>query len=178
MGEQMFKKNFNKKDFFLVFFSVIFLIVFINITIFKVYWVPSKSMEPALCENDFVYVYQLPYIFGYGEPEYGELLVFKYPLDQRYDYIKRLIGKPGDIIQIKDNKIIRNDILIEEEYLHENSEIPDYESTLVPEDSYFFLGDNRKNSKDSREWGFVEKSLIKGKAIYIVWPLERTGEIE
>lgn len=170
----MFKKNFRKKDFFLSAFLVLFLLF--NITVFKIYWIPSGSMEPLLQENDFVYVYQLPYILGYGEPEYGDILVFKYPLDQRYDFIKRVLGKPGDTIEIRSGQIIRNGEAVEEEYLQGVS--PDYQKSVIPENSYFFLGDNREHSADSREWGFVDKSLIKGKAVYIVWPLERAGGIK
>ena len=144
----------------------------------KIYWIPSESMKPTLQENDFVLVYKLPYLLGYGEPEYGDILVFEYPVDKRLDYIKRLIGKPGDAIAIKDGILFRNGSQIIEEYLTMELEFPDHNETMVPDNSYFFLGDNRPKSIDSREWGVVSRSAIKGRAVYILWPLERAGKIQ
>ncbi len=157
---------------------ILLFFVLFNITVFKVYWIPSGSMEPALLEDDYVYVYQLPYLIGFGEPEYEELLVFAYPDDPNVFLIKRLIGKPGDRIALQDNHLLRNDHIADEYYLDEMMEFPDYKEIIVPDDSYFFLGDRRDQSIDSRNFGFVEKSLIRGKAIYIIWPLERAGEVQ
>ncbi len=159
-------------------FSIIIFFILINITVFKIYWVPSDSMENTINAGDFAYVYQLPYLLNYGRPEYNDILVFSYPKDKQYNYVKRLIGKPGDVISIFENKLYRNDSEVAEEYLNIKSEMMDYGPVTVPEYSYFFMGDNRERSIDSREWGFVDCSLIKGKVISVIWPLERAGEIK
>ena len=156
---------------------IIIFFLLINITIFKIYWVPSDSMEKTIKSGDFTYVYQLPYLLNYGEPKYGDIMVFAYPLEEKYNYVKRLIGKPEDIILISENKLYRNGIEVVEEYINNSYVMEDYGPVTVPEYSYFFMGDNRERSIDSREWGFVDYSLIKGKVISVIWPLERAGEV-
>lgn len=171
-------RNIKMKNFFLFALVLLLLAILFNITIFKIYWVPSNSMESTIMEDDFTYVYKLPYILNYGNPDYGEILVFKYPLKEEYDYVKRLLGKPGDLISIKDNKLLRNNKEIHESYLQADLIMEDFGPVDIPEDSYFFMGDNRNLSSDSREWGFVNYSQIQGKVISIVWPLERVGKIK
>jgi len=156
---------------------IIIFFLLINITIFKIYWVPSDSMENTIKSGDFTYVYQLPYLLNYGEPKYDDILVFAYPLEEKYNYVKRLIGKPEDIILISENKLYRNGTEVVEEYINNSYVMEDYGPVTVPEYSYFFMGDNRERSIDSREWGFVDYSLIKGKVISVIWPLERAGEV-
>lgn len=156
---------------------IIIFFLLINITIFKIYWVPSDSMEKTIKSGDFTYVYQLPYLLNYGEPKYGDIMVFAYPLEEKYNYVKRLIGKPEDIILISENKLYRNGTEVVEEYINNSYVMEDYGPVTVPEYSYFFMGDNRERSIDSREWGFVDYSLIKGKVISVIWPLERAGEV-
>ncbi len=88
--------------------SIIIFFILINITVFKIYWVPSDSMENTIKAGDFTYVYQLPYLLNYGQPEYNDVLVF--PIQRINNMIvKRLIGKPGDVISIFENKLYRND---------------------------------------------------------------------
>ncbi|NCC80755.1 MAG: signal peptidase I [Clostridia bacterium] len=153
----------------MIIFSTLILIMF-NISVFKIYWIPSDSMKDTIKKNDFIYVYQLPYILNYGDPQYDEIFVFRYPLDEKFDYVKRLIGKPNDIILIDNNKIFRNNEEVEETYLSTLVTMEDFGPIIVPEESYFFMGDNRNNSTDSREWGFVKYSQIKGKVIKVLWP--------
>lgn len=171
-------KNFKIKKLFPVFLILIFFFVLINITVFKIYWVPSNSMEKTIIKNDFTYVYQLPYILDFEDPDYEEILVFKHPINEEYNYVKRLLGKPGDVIHINNNKLFRNNNVIQESYLKDSTVMEDFGPVKVPDDSYFFMGDNRSLSSDSREWGFVEYSLIKGKVISIIWPLERAGGVK
>ncbi len=171
-------RNLKRKEYFLILLVLIVITILFNITIYKIYWVPSNSMENIIKDKDFIYVYQLPYILNYGDPDYEEILVFKYPLKKEYDYVKRLIGKPGDLILIDNNKLFRNEIEINEPYLPSSVIMEDFGPIQVPKDSYFFMGDNRNRSSDSREWGFVDYPLIKGKAISIIWPLERAGVIK
>ena len=106
------------------------------------------------------------------------IVVFKYPLEPNKDYVKRLIGLPGDKVQIKDIKLYVNDDLIKEPYLPEDLEFEDFGPIEVPDDGYFMMGDNRNNSSDSRVWGFVEEDLVIGKAQAIYWPLSRMGRVK
>ncbi|MDD4344123.1 MAG: S26 family signal peptidase, partial [Eubacteriales bacterium] len=70
----------------MIIFSTLILIMF-NISVFKIYWIPSDSMKDTIKKNDFIYVYQLPYILNYGDPQYDEIFVFRYPLDEKFDYV-------------------------------------------------------------------------------------------
>ena len=125
--------------------------------------------------NDRIVVTRFSYWFN--EPQRGEVVVFKYPLEPNKDYVKRLIGLPGEKIQIKNSKLYVNDELIEEPYLPKGLEFGDFGPVQVPQDEFFMMGDNRNNSSDSRVWGFVEDDLIIGKAQAIYWPLSRIGRV-
>lgn len=148
----------------------------INISIFKIYWIPSQSMEDTIKAGDFVYIYKLPYFLNYGQPDYGEILLFQSPLNEKEDYIKRLIAKPGDSIYIKDNQLYLNDQEVLEDYLSADTYMEDFEPLFLSEDEYFFMGDKRKKSQDSRHWGPVEYEKIKGRMIFKIWSPAKDGE--
>lgn len=139
------------------------------------FWIPSESMVPTIEVNDKVIVTNFSYWFE--EPERGDVIVFKYPLDTKKDYIKRCIGLPGEIIEFRDSKLYVNGQLVAEPYLPEGLVFEDYGPIEVPEGQYFMCGDNRNHSSDSRVWGFVEKRLIIGKAQVIYWPFDRWGTL-
>lgn len=133
--------------------------------------VPSCSMENTIMTGDRLVAFRWSYVFE--EPERDDIVVFKYPDDESLNYIKRIIGLPGDKVEIKDGKVYINDseqplddLFIKEEMF--GSWGP-YE---VPQDSYFMLGDNRNDSADSRYWNnhFVKKDKILGKAIFKYYP--------
>ena len=132
--------------------------------------VESVSMQPTLFAGNFVVVNKLAYQFG--EPGRGDIIVFEYPPDPEQDpYIKRVIGLPGEHVRIADGKVTINGVQIQEPYLV--SDTPQGGEWLVPEGSLFVMGDNRKNSSDSRSWGVVPIENVIGKAIVVYWPPEK-----
>ena len=131
--------------------------------------VEKVSMLPTVHPGEFVLVNKLAYRFG--EIEHGDIVVFHYPMDPNDDYIKRVIGVPGDVVEIKDGVVWVNDTAWDEPYI---SSPPAYSgSWTVPENSLFVLGDNRNQSSDSHTWGFVPTSNIVGKAIAVYWPFDQ-----
>jgi signal peptidase I len=130
--------------------------------------VDGTSMLPGLKNNQYVLVNKLAYLFHV--PERGDVIVFHWPVDTNKDLIKRVIGVPGDVIVI-DNKTVRvNGVLLNEPYISAPAN-PAGNTWVVPPNDYFVMGDNRQVSDDSRDWGFVPKSYIIGKAVFVYWPL-------
>ncbi len=138
--------------------------------ILQISYIPTGSMIPTLNDGEAVLVVRIPYYFR--EPERGEIIVFKYPLDPSKEYVKRLIGLPGDTVEIKQGNVYVNGKLLEENYVKRKSD-DNHGPIKVPKDSYFVLGDNRPVSVDSRYWGFVPKKNLVGKALLLLWPPQR-----
>lgn len=135
--------------------------------------VDGASMEPTLQSGEFVIVNKLAYVFG--EPKTGDVIVFHFPRDPEQEYIKRVIGLPGDQVVVKEGRVVVNGQPLEEEYIAAS---PVYEATWdVPDDSLFVLGDNRNNSSDSHSWGSVPLEYVVGKAVLIYWPPTQWGVI-
>jgi len=135
--------------------------------------VDGASMEPTLQSGEFVIVNKLAYVIG--QPKTGDVIVFHFPRDPEQEYIKRVIGLPGDQVVIQEGRVTVNGQLLEEEYIAAS---PVYEATLdVPSDSLFVLGDNRNNSSDSHSWGPVPVEYVVGKAVLIYWPPTEWGMI-
>lgn len=132
------------------------------------FWIPSESMLPTIQVNDKIVVTNFSYWFD--GPQRGDVVVFKYPLNTKKDYVKRCIGLPGETIEFRDSKLYVNGKLTPEPYLPEGLTFRDFGPIEVPEGNYFMCGDNRNNSSDSRVWGFVPKKLLIGKAQFIYWP--------
>jgi signal peptidase I len=136
--------------------------------------VDGFSMEPTLKSGEFVVVNKLA--FKLGSPKLGDVIVFHYPRDPEQEYIKRVIGVPGDHVVVSNGKVFVNDQEIEEAYI---AAAPVYQSEwIVPENSLFVLGDNRNNSSDSHNWGPVPMENVIGKAIFVYWPPENWGAID
>lgn len=126
------------------------------------------SMQPTLVEGDVILVNKLAYKFG--ETHTGDVVIFHNPNDLTEDYIKRLIGKPGDQVDVSDGIVSVNGIPLSEPYI---AEAPLYDGTWrVPGDAVFVLGDNRNQSSDSHSWGFVPLEDLVGKALVVYWPPE------
>ena len=136
--------------------------------------VDGTSMLPTLEDGEFVLVNRLAYRFG--PVQRGDIIVFHYPERPEEELIKRVIGLPGDAVEIADGTVrIDQDILVEE-YVAAS---PQYTGTwLVPEDSLFVLGDNRNNSSDSHQWGMLPMKNVIGRALLIYWPPPLWGVIE
>jgi signal peptidase I len=131
--------------------------------------VENISMEPTLMPNQFILVNKLsPKL---NDINRGDIIVFHYPLDPREDYIKRVIGIPGDTIEVRGNRVYVNGNAINEPYIAAE---PSYNDTwVVPASNLFVLGDNRNQSSDSHVWGFVPWANIVGKALVVYWPLDQ-----
>jgi signal peptidase I len=162
--------------------------LFIRTFVIQAYKIPSGSMKPTLLIGDhllvskFNYGIKLPFLrttlIPVGAPQRGDIVVFIYPEDRSKDFIKRLIGLPGDTIEIHDKKIFINGLPYNDKHgVHvDNLVIPgavqprdNFGPVTVPEGSLFVMGDNRDESYDSRFWGFVSKKDVLGKALIIYW---------
>ena len=145
------------------------------------FWIPSGSMEPNLHVGDRLLAYKL--FYGLDKVDRGDVIVFRYPLDPKKDYIKRVIGLPGDTVRKENKRIYVNEKLLDESYIiHGDSWMrgyprDDYGPVKVPADSLFVMGDNRDFSADSRYWGFVPEENLVGEAFVIYWPLWRINLI-
>lgn len=145
----------------------------IRLFILEPFYIPSGSMEPTLMIGDRIIVSKVTYLLR--EPEPGDIVVFKFPLDPSRNFVKRLIAVGGDTIEIKDSVLYINGKPTPENYLPQGLRFQDYGPQTVPAGHYFMMGDNRNNSDDSRVWGFLDKELIVGNAEVIYWPLNRLG---
>ena len=142
-------------------------------------YIPSGSMLPTLQINDRLIVDKLGYHFK--SPDRGDVVVFS-PTDtlakQNFHdaFIKRVIGLPGDKVEVKGGRVFINDQALRESYIAEDPQYQ-YGPVTVPQDAYLVLGDNRNNSYDSHYWGFVPRDRIIGRAVVRFWPMNRLGEI-
>lgn len=128
--------------------------------------VDGFSMEPTLHTGQFVIVNKIAY--RVGEPQRGDVIVFRYPYDPQQEYIKRVIGLPGDHITIDNGFVLINGQTLYEPYI---AAAPYYQKDIiVPDGSLFVLGDNRNNSSDSHNWGPVPMEYVIGKAMLVYWP--------
>jgi len=135
--------------------------------------IDGSSMEPNLHHGEFVIVSKINYRFG--EPERGDVVVFDFPRNITQEYIKRVIGLPGEHIMVEDGNVYVNEIILSEPYLIME---PRYEGEwVVPEDTLFVLGDNRNNSSDSHTWGMVPMNNVIGEALVVYWPPSSWGLI-
>ncbi|HEY9668219.1 MAG TPA: signal peptidase I, partial [Coleofasciculaceae cyanobacterium] len=142
-------------------------------------YIPSGSMLPTLQINDRLIIDKLTYEFR--DPQRGDIVVFS-PTDElkrqnfKDAFIKRVIGLPGETVEVKDGQVLINGQSIRERYIEDK---PNYQfgPVKVPPDQYLVLGDNRNNSYDSHYWGFVPRNNIIGRAVIRFWPLNRVGEI-
>lgn len=149
--------------------AALLIIQFIRPTVVK-----ETSMEDTLHPNDYIFTFCQAYRFG--NPDYGDIIVFKSNLTtedgRKKLLIKRVIGLPGDTVEIHDNQVILNGEVLYEEYIREQGVCPGELSVTVPEDMLFVMGDNRRVSVDSRyeDVGCVDIKDVKGKAVYRLFP--------
>jgi signal peptidase I len=141
----------------------------------QAFYIPSDSMNPTLVQRDRVLVNKLSYHFH--DVHRGDIVVFTRPPGENdpkiKDLIKRVIGLPGDTIEGRDGQILIDGRVLKESYVAKNSPMNDFPARKVPPGHYFVMGDNRGNSKDSRVFGPIAKSLIVGRAFIRVWPISK-----
>lgn len=136
--------------------------------------VDGHSMVPTFKDGEFVIVDKISYHFH--DPSRGDVIVFHYPRDPQQEYIKRVIGLPGDQIDVSNGSVYVNGSKLNEPYI--NAE-PLYElQTVVPAGELFVLGDNRNNSSDSHDWGTVPEDFVVGRAVFVYWPIAEAGMIQ
>jgi signal peptidase I len=147
---------------------IIFLVIRFAI---QSYRVEGVSMQPGLQSDQYVLVNKMAYLFH--APERGDVIVFHFPLDTSKDFIKRVIGLPGDTISYTSTTVQVNGVVLNEPYISEKANPLGKNPFVVPPNEYFVMGDNRPASDDSRDWGYVPKDYIVGKAVMIYWPLNK-----
>ena len=149
-----------------------FLIAFVA----QAFRVQGTSMEPLLEDGERIVVNKLVYRF---QPiERGDVVVFWYPRDPAVSFIKRVVGLPGDLVEIRAGQLLVNGLPAREGYLPESFRDGDsYPPTEVRKGYYFVLGDHRRSSNDSRSWGEVPERYIYGRAVFRFWPFARVGPI-
>jgi signal peptidase I len=170
------------------------LALFIRTFVVQAFKIPSGSMKPTLLVGDhilvnkFIYGVRLPFVnttvIPITDPKRGDIVVFKFPEDPKKDFIKRVIGLGGDVIEIRNKKVYLNHKPMEDKYgtYLDSHIIPrsarprdNFGPVTVPPDSLFVMGDNRDHSYDSRFWKFVDLSKVKGKAFIIYWSWNRVN---
>jgi len=140
--------------------------------------VEGTSMMPSLFDNERLFINQFTYKFKLGEIKRGDTVVFWFPEDTTKSYIKRVIGLPGDTVEVEDGSVVINGKKLVENYVPpEYRDDRSYAKRVVPPDEYFVLGDHRVSSNDSRAWGFVPRNYIYGKAVFVFWPPEKIGTV-
>lgn len=168
---------------------------FIRAFVVQAFKIPSGSMKPTLLVGDhilvskFMYGIKIPFVekdlVRFSDPARQDIIVFRYPVDPSKDFIKRVIGLPGDKVRIEDKKVYVNDKLLNEPYaVHSDKRIlpsnvsprDNMATIIVPPNNLFVMGDNRDESYDSRFWKFVDMGEIKGKAFIIYWSWNREGD--
>ena len=181
-------------------FIAFLLALFIRTFIIQAFKIPSGSMEKTLLIGDHLLVSKFSYgihvpneipflniqlfkeiVFFSKAPERYDIIVFKYPRDETTDFIKRVIGLPGEILAVKDQKVYINNNLLEDPYARHTAppgteslaERDNYGPMVIPDGHVFVMGDNRENSRDSRYWGFLDIRKIRGKAQMIYWSWDR-----
>lgn len=151
----------------------------IRVFIMQPFLVQGASMEPTLTNSEYLIVEKVAYKFR--QPERGEIVVFRAPVNWTENYIKRVIALPGETIKIEDSKIFINNKVLEESYIESSGvsfDNPDYSLELtLGEDEYFVIGDNRNHSSDSRSWGPLPRQNIIGRAFIAIFPLDFFGII-
>jgi signal peptidase I len=158
-------------------------VIFSRTFVFQQSKIPSGSMEDTLLIGDYIMVNRFMYSPAYFDWERkllpvrdirrGDVVVFKFPAEPEIDYIKRIVGLPGDTIEVRDGYLYVNDALQNEPYVNSSYRHGEsYGPVRVAQDGYFAMGDHRDRSADSRVWGFVPQSLVKGRALLIWWSYE------
>lgn len=153
--------------------------VIIYLFLFQPHQVKGSSMDPSFIDAEYLLTDKITYRFR--EPKRGEVVIFTAPMNQDYEYIKRIIALPGETIKIEGGNIFINGEKLEESYLPPQRAtltggfLREGQSLIMPEGRYFVIGDNRNHSSDSREWGTVPLESIIGRAWFRYWPLSRLG---
>ena len=150
--------------------------VFIILFLYQPVRVEGTSMLPRLEDRDRLFINK--FVYHFAAIDRGDVVVFRYPRDPEKSYIKRVIALPGDDLRIDHGRVYVNGKLVREPYVPlEYRDSRSMGEMIVPDDSYFMMGDHRSISSDSREFGPVERGLIYGKAVFVYWPTRDAGVV-
>jgi signal peptidase I len=172
--------------FFLDIFEVIVFAVgiffFIYLLIMRPHKISGQSMMPNFPDSEYLLTEKVTYYLR--NPERGDVIVFTPPISNTDEFIKRVIGLPGETVMVQNDHVYINDKLLQEPYLKNTvmttggTFLTDGQEFKVPDGEYFVMGDNRPNSSDSRYWGPITKSVISGRAWIIYWPISNAGVVQ
>jgi len=198
------RREFHKstvREYFEAMVTAVILAFFIRTFVVQAFKIPTGSMENNLLIGDHLLVNK--FVFGptasriehallpMGTIKRGDILVFKYPVQPDRDFIKRVIGLPGETLEVREKKVYINGKMLDEPYVHyldtyggpsdlhevTSSDVREHFGPVtVPPDQFFMMGDNRDNSADSRYWGFLKRDYVKGRALMIYWSYESDRE--
>jgi signal peptidase I len=189
----MTHKKSTAREYFESIVIAVILALFIRTWVVQAFKIPTGSMENNLLVGDHLLVDKFVFspaptaleraLLPVKEIKRGDVIVFKYPMEPERDFIKRVIGLPGETLELKKKVVYINGQPLKEDYVHFLVPIgaggleamdkrDDYGPVTVPEGYYFAMGDNRDNSQDSRWWGFLSRDYIKGKALMVYWSYE------
>ncbi|MGQ0735714.1 MAG: signal peptidase I [Acidobacteriota bacterium] len=191
MAEQSFQKS-TVREYFESIVVAVILALFVRTFVVQAFKIPTGSMEPNLLVGDHLLVNKFVFApAAFGERSVlpmravrrGDVIVFKFPEEPERDFIKRVVGLPGDTLELKSRQVLINGSPLEEPYAHYLFPASQDEETsfnvrerygpvTVPDGHYFMMGDNRDNSQDSRYWGFLPAHYVKGRALMIYWSFE------
>jgi signal peptidase I len=158
--------------------GAVLLAIFVIVFVYRPVKVEGTSMMPTLDDDERIFINQFTYRFGISDIHRGDTIVFWYPWDRSKSYIKRVIGLPGETVEIEDGTVYVNREPLGESYLPEQyRDRSSMDRKTVPPGEYFVLGDHRASSNDSRVWGTVPRSLIFGKAVFAYWPVAKMGSL-
>lgn len=169
-------------DFLEIIVFAVAIFLFFYLLILQPHKIKGDSMQPNYPNGEYLLTDKVSYRFG--EPKRGDVIVFVAPTENGDEFIKRIMGLPGERIMTKDGLFWANGKSLNEDYLapgtitYAGNFLKDGEEKVVPADEYFVMGDNRNHSSDSRAWGFVPKAKITGKAWFVYWPPKSFGTVE
>jgi signal peptidase I len=181
------------------FLIAVILALFVRTWVFQAFKIPSGSMEPNLQIGDHLIVNKMEFaptaraieraLLPHRDVRRGDVIVFKYPEDPERDFIKRVIGLPGDRVELRNKRVLINGQPLEDPHAYyleppsagrpaRPSDVrEEYGPVTVPDRQFFVMGDNRDNSQDSRYWGFLPASYVKGRALFIYFSIEEGASI-
>jgi signal peptidase I len=173
------------KSFFLSFFSIVWMRDLLIATalalgiiafVYQPVKVEGNSMTPELADQERIFINK--FVYKFGTIERGDIVVFRYPRDPNKSFIKRIVGLPGESIEIRRGIVYVNDVPLREDYVApKDHDLQSYPLARLSSQHYFVLGDRRRSSHDSRSWGTVHRDYIYGKAVFAYWPIDHFGPI-
>jgi signal peptidase I len=162
-----------------IIFALLLAVIF-RTYIFRTAYAMSISMEPTLHEGQILIISRVNYLVG--EPERGDIVVIDSKQDklEHLNLIKRVVGMPGETVEIKDNRVYIDGKLLDPDFTKAATPDFGFEKTTIPEGKYMVMGDNREHSRDSRfeSVGFIEEDYLQGKAVFRLWPLSEIGKLK